>query len=145
MTPGQKWYSEKRRDPRWQRRRLEIMERDKFTCQHCRATDKPLNVHHKFYEKGRMPWEYLDYALITLCEDCHKEEPARVAEVVAVLVPLLTSRFSADELSWLGDCVLESHPDISSRELLLAFHKAVPVSPFYNESYLKARDAKRAA
>jgi hypothetical protein len=33
-----------------------------------------LNVHHRFYIKGRKPWEYdNDEALITLCSDCHKE------------------------------------------------------------------------
>lgn len=28
-------YSQKLRDPRWQKKRLEILERDSFTCQHC--------------------------------------------------------------------------------------------------------------
>lgn len=34
---------------------------------------KGLNVHHKYYVKGKSPWEYSDEALITLCEDCHKK------------------------------------------------------------------------
>ena len=34
---------------------------------------KGLNVHHKYYIKGKAPWEYEDDALITLCEDCHKK------------------------------------------------------------------------
>lgn len=38
--------------------RLEIMERDKFTCCHCRDTQKTLNVHHLAYTKGAAPWEY---------------------------------------------------------------------------------------
>ena len=32
-----------------------------------------LNVHHKYYVKGKTPWEYKDDALITLCENCHKK------------------------------------------------------------------------
>lgn len=32
-----------------------------------------LNVHHKYYIKGKMPWEYEDNALIALCESCHRE------------------------------------------------------------------------
>lgn len=34
---------------------------------------KGLNVHHRYYIKGKAPWEYEDDALITLCEDCHKK------------------------------------------------------------------------
>lgn len=63
-------YSEKLRDPRWQKRRLEIFERDKFTCQSCDRTDITLAVHHKYY-KDCEPWEYPNEALQTLCEVCH--------------------------------------------------------------------------
>ena len=66
-------YSEKLQDPRWQRRRLEIMELNEWMCQHCYATNKTLSVHHKYYVSGREPWEYRDEALITLCNDCHRE------------------------------------------------------------------------
>lgn len=64
-------YSEKLRDPRWQKRRLEIMQRDNFCCVHCGDTRNTLNVHHLAYERGRSPWDYHDSILITLCEDCH--------------------------------------------------------------------------
>lgn len=60
------------KDPRWQRKRLEIMARDKWRCRKCYNKDKSLNVHHGYYEKGRMPWEYPDQSLSTLCEDCHE-------------------------------------------------------------------------
>jgi hypothetical protein len=33
---------------------------------------KNLHVHHKYYQKGRLPWEYPNDALITLCWDCHE-------------------------------------------------------------------------
>jgi hypothetical protein len=67
-------YQEQIKDPRWQKKRLEIMELDHFTCCCCRATDKTLNVHHRWYDKGKMIWEYDNICLITLCEDCHKNE-----------------------------------------------------------------------
>lgn len=67
-----KSYSDKLRDPRWQKKRLEIMGRDQFTCQNCGAKDKTLNVHHCAYIKGLDPWEY-GFSLITLCELCHVE------------------------------------------------------------------------
>ena len=66
-------YSELLRDPRWQKKRLEIMERDDFMCVHCCDDKSTLNVHHCFYKYGRNPWDYPNNALITVCEECHKE------------------------------------------------------------------------
>jgi len=64
-------YWEKLKDPRWQRKRLEIMGRDSFMCMSCGDKDNTLNVHHKTYKKGAEPWEYNDENFITLCDDCH--------------------------------------------------------------------------
>lgn len=64
-------YAEQRRDPRWQRRRLEILQRDNFSCQMCASEEKTLNVHHLYYISGREVWNYPDWALSTLCEECH--------------------------------------------------------------------------
>lgn len=64
-------YSEKLRDPRWQRRRLEILERDCFTCVECRREDLELHVHHIRYIRGRDPWDYPEELLVTLCAECH--------------------------------------------------------------------------
>lgn len=71
-----KSYREKLRNPRWQRRRLEMMEVAGFACQHCGAEDKTLAVHHRRYFRGRDPWEYPDELLLVLCEDCHEAEHA---------------------------------------------------------------------
>lgn len=35
-----------------------------------------LNVHHKYYVRGKKPWEYDDDTLVTLCADCHKKRHA---------------------------------------------------------------------
>lgn len=59
-----KRYSEKLRDPRWQRKRLLILERDEWTCQFCGADDVTLHVHHKFYIPDREPWDYDDDILM---------------------------------------------------------------------------------
>lgn len=67
-------YKEQIKSPKWQKRRLEILQRDDFTCQICGATEKQLHVHHLAYIPGRDIWDYDDYRLITLCEDCHKIE-----------------------------------------------------------------------
>jgi hypothetical protein len=65
-------YSEQLKDPRWQRKRLEILQRDNWKCVECHKGDVTLNVHHRLYIKGAKPWEYEDSQLSTLCEDCHR-------------------------------------------------------------------------
>lgn len=80
-----KTYWEKLKDPRWQKKRLEIMERDKFTCQHCRSKENTLNVDHRIYEKGKEPWEYENHKLVTLCEKCHKTIEAKRTAIKAFL------------------------------------------------------------
>lgn len=67
-------YFEKLNDPRWQKKRLKIMERDDFTCQKCGDTKTKLAVHHEYYITGRDPWMYPDSALTTLCDPCHDLE-----------------------------------------------------------------------
>ncbi len=64
-------YSEKLKDPRWQRKRLEILNRDGFSCILCEDKASTLHVHHLSYVKGKEPWEYQDENFITLCEHCH--------------------------------------------------------------------------
>lgn len=64
-------YSEKLKDPRWQRKRLEIMSRDDFSCQLCGEAEKTLHVHHRKYLNGNDPWDYPSKLLITVCESCH--------------------------------------------------------------------------
>lgn len=66
-------YSEKLKDPRWQKKRLEILERDKFTCQLCGDDETTLHVHHKKYFKNKEPWDINNKYLITLCKYCHFE------------------------------------------------------------------------
>lgn len=74
MKKEKQSYAEMLKDPRWQKKRLEVMKRDGFRCQHCLSEDKPLQVHHLVYDKDKKPWEYENNQLITLCEDCHQNE-----------------------------------------------------------------------
>ena len=74
-----KTYSELLQDRRWQRKRLEIFERDGWRCKadDCPApyrNEIPLHVHHLRYLSGCLPWEYPDELLITYCADCHCSE-----------------------------------------------------------------------
>ena len=67
-----KTYIEKLKDPRWQKKRLKILERDEWRCQHCGNEKETLAVHHPVYINGLEPWEYKDKDLQTLCDKCHK-------------------------------------------------------------------------
>jgi PHP family Zn ribbon phosphoesterase len=67
-------YEEKLLDPRWQKKRLEIFQRDDFTCVCCDRKDITLHVHHLFYFPNTEPWDYLDSHLVTYCEICHNTE-----------------------------------------------------------------------
>lgn len=64
-------YSDKLRHPLWQKKRLEILQRDNFTCLLCGDTETELHIHHMEYIRGREPWEYENLVLKTLCKHCH--------------------------------------------------------------------------
>lgn len=66
-----KTYSEKLKDPRWQKKRLEILERDGWQCRACGNSKLTLHVHHCFYVKNQSPWEHDECYLKTFCESCH--------------------------------------------------------------------------
>lgn len=70
-------YAEKLRDPRWQKKRLELLEAAGWQCSMlesgvCRNTVATLHVHHKLYLRNKDPWDYEDWAYSVLCEYCHK-------------------------------------------------------------------------
>ncbi|MEK0423643.1 MAG: hypothetical protein RLZ95_1553 [Bacteroidota bacterium] len=64
-------YAEKLKDPRWQKKRLEILSRDNWTCQYCGTTKHTLHIHHFRYHNSGNPWESKNEDLTTFCEDCH--------------------------------------------------------------------------
>lgn len=80
QTKGQREYMERLRDPRWQRNRLAILERADWRCEGCGTRDVNLQIHHGYYERGLMPWEYPAEALYCLCDDCHERAEAQKAE-----------------------------------------------------------------
>ena len=101
-------YSEKLKDPRWQKKRLEILNRDKFTCQNCGDETKTLHVHHKLYIHGCEPWDYEDKYLLTLCYSCHEDEEVAMKENIPLLINAVKrSPFMAADLLTLGEGIEE--------------------------------------
>jgi hypothetical protein len=62
-------YSDKLKSPKWQKKRLEVLQRDNFTCCKCGDTETELHVHHLKYTKEPHNAHLDD--LQTLCKYCH--------------------------------------------------------------------------
>lgn len=71
---AKKTYAEKLKDPRWQKKRLEVLSDAEFQCELCGDTESTLHVHHKQYIKGHDVWEYEREQLACLCESCHENQ-----------------------------------------------------------------------
>jgi len=75
-------YAEKLKDPRWRKRRCEIIELKGNACTDCGCSgeSEPLQVHHLHYLRGHEPWEYADDYLIPVCDSCHYNRQTIEAE-----------------------------------------------------------------
>lgn len=95
-----KTYYEKLKDPRWQKKRLEVMQRDGFDCTSCHdGTTSTLNVHHRVaYRKNTDPWDYELDELVTLCESCHAEISEYVSSITSIVLNVSNNVDAAKEL-----------------------------------------------
>jgi hypothetical protein len=62
-------YQEQIAHPKWQKKRLEILQRDNFTCTLCGDTETTLHIHHEEY--GKFAWSVDSKYLHTRCSHCH--------------------------------------------------------------------------
>lgn len=67
-------YSEKLKDTRWQKKRLEVFEEARWRCEEClkHFPKEGLQVHHITYLTGVEPWNHPLDILMCLCAECHK-------------------------------------------------------------------------
>jgi hypothetical protein len=72
-----KAYGERLLDPRWQKLRLQVLNRCKWKCMDCSDEKSTLHVHHAYYVKGRDPWDYPPMSLTALCKSCHEDRHDR--------------------------------------------------------------------
>lgn len=63
-------YQDKLKDPRWQKKRLLIFNRDNWRCCYCADENSTLHVHHDEYE-GNDPWDTPANLLKCVCQSCH--------------------------------------------------------------------------
>lgn len=66
-------WQEMLRDPRWQRRRLEVLDAAGWKCEECGDSHNELQVHHRHYRSGAKPWDYSRRELRALCSACHEK------------------------------------------------------------------------
>lgn len=90
-------YAEKLLNPKWQRKRLEILQRAEWRCQECQAEDRTLHVHHIYYPACCEPWDVPGELLLALCDFHHRERQA-VEAVIFVEVAKHLARLSVPEL-----------------------------------------------
>lgn len=103
-------YSEKIKSPQWQKKRLEILERDGWKCKICGDDESTLHVHHRIYKTGKEPWDYPDDALITLCEKCHKEETnlsKEYSKIIDDLIYKLKIHFDCMDIAYMLKTILD--------------------------------------
>jgi hypothetical protein len=146
-------YIEKLKDPRWQRKRLEILQRDNFTCQKCFDNENTLNVHHRRYLINRDIWDYPDNLLVTLCEECHREELENRACADSDLIEILKELFYADDISYLTQGFMNmelkhSHEIVASAIAWAISNSDMQVSiidNYFKHLDKKAKDKKRSS
>ena len=110
-------YAEKLKDPRWQKMRLKVLERDRWACKSCGSGDITLHVHHWYYKQNADPWEYPIESLETLCADCHEIETILRPKEEQSLIRILRERgYSAHDVDELVILI-----GLAAREDLLEF------------------------
>ena len=133
-----KTYAELLQLPEWQKRRLEIMQRDGFACKNCGSAKTNLHVHHRLYLRGATPWQYVDNALVTLCEDCHARWHELQSRIDALLCQLTATQFldirTDATLSELGEYL---------RSIAHAKEKETKWAEGYAEGFAKAEESWR--
>ena len=96
-------YLEQYRSPKWQKLRLEILERDEWTCQKCFDDESQLQVHHRKYIYGNKVWEYDESYLVTLCDKCHQVESKNMKGEMDVFVEILNKNLFSEQVLFLRD------------------------------------------
>lgn len=119
-------YAEKLKDPRWQRKRLEVLQRDGFKCTSCKDETRTLHVHHDVYHGN--PWECPMKDLVTLCERCHDRQ----------------HRFKSAFFAMIHDYVDELSEEDRNFQMVFIGRFLNKIGGFWAESYSRKNDALNA-
>lgn len=141
-------YLQQLKDPRWHERRYSIMKRDHWTCCECHIPARILDVHHKFYIRKKILWEYSDKMLETLCRECHDSREAAIKGLWTALLDANTGDF----IYWTKK-IKSQHKDLKKKLKAVAPLPLTPplvlspalinggMSGFQREEFQRMRDA----
>jgi len=112
-------YAQKLKDPRWQKKRLEILSRDNFACWWCNDNKSTLHVHHESYI-GDNPWDTPDYCLRTLCEECHQVNHLTFSPLETILITTIRcrSRLDYDKIKLLNKIIRREKGVLIDKDLI---------------------------
>lgn len=127
MAERRKSYAEQLKDVRWQRKRLELQEARGWKCERCEASgNDQLHIHHRFYSRSLMAWEYPPWGYQALCAACHEAVQAKLESIHESVAVALDYGIQEDHLlGYIHGSVMRSHP---------TFHKK---STSWTTSYLQ--------
>jgi hypothetical protein len=109
-------YKEKLQLPEWRALKKRIcVERDN-TCEDCGAYYvrlRDLQLHHKFYDSNKEPWEYPDDCFKLLCGDCHELTTEALKSFLYVL-----GRLNGNQIVDLGNSLLNAIVDTGDARIV---------------------------
>lgn len=133
-------YTDSLKDPRWQKKRLEVFNRDNFTCQMCNSTTNTLVVHH--FKYNGEPWDIDSKHLLTICESCHAEEHKfRQSEEDDFIKILKEKSFTVDLISWLR-IIFESSP-LTADEITFVILNTIPANHKFGNFFESIQKERR--
>lgn len=101
-------YDKKLKSPKWQRKRLKIMDRDNFSCCICGDNTSSLNVHHLFYDKEiKQPYDYPDDSLLTVCDNCHNDIHSSKIGAYSLILMNLFVKLTDSDRSFVNELISE--------------------------------------
>lgn len=98
-------YEKKLLDVRWQKKRLDVFNRDKFACKCCGNNQGSMHIHHLEYLGNTEPWDYPLDMLICLCSNCHQKETGRGKIEKTLLLTFKMRGFIYDDLLALSSAI----------------------------------------
>lgn len=132
-------YIEKLKDPRWQKKRLEILERDNWACQRCGDDQNTLHVHHRIYHKGKDPWDIESEFLVTLCAVCHEEESIYWQDLESDIVKIFKEKFLAVDVHTIMNGFIKihivQHPEVTASILAWALSDKNTMEDLYDKYF----------
>lgn len=111
--PAPSAYSKKFNDPRWLRKKADILLRDGGCCRYCKSADAHLQVRF-IAHRGIDPWEYPNEELETICVECSKLRAFQFDRLDHQL-RILLQHISNDRLKYVVDRILADVDELTSR------------------------------